>query len=158
MLFEVYCDEAMPDLFTSQKPGGRYLLIGSLWLPASLREEIKEKIRFLRDKHNTWGEIKWSKVSPSRLPFYLALVDLFESYEFDICVFDALRWIILRSTCCCTIMMKNSDSISFIISYYTTGFLILMNTGFFVMPKQVVILNAYRFFDAVSGMQTFHQL
>ncbi len=83
MKFEVYCDEAMPDLFTSKKPGGRYLMIGSLWLPAPLREEIKGKIRSLRETHNTWGEIKWSKVSSSRLKFYLSLVDLFASYELN---------------------------------------------------------------------------
>jgi len=83
MKFEVYCDEAMPDLFTSRKPGGRYLMIGSLWLPASLRKEIKEKIKTLREKHNTWGEIKWSKVSQSRLDFYLALTDLFTSYGLE---------------------------------------------------------------------------
>jgi len=83
MKFEVYCDEAMPDLFTSQKPGGRYLMIGSLWLPADLRTEVKGKVRGIREKHNTWGEIKWSKVAPSRLPFYLELIDLFESYGLD---------------------------------------------------------------------------
>lgn len=83
MKFEVYCDEAMPDLFTSKKPGGRYLMIGSLWLPADLRTEVKDKVRVTREKHNTWGEIKWSKVSPSRLPFYLDLIDLFESYGLD---------------------------------------------------------------------------
>ncbi len=83
MKFEVYCDEAMPDLFTSQKPRGRYLMIGSLWLPADMRKEVKEKIRDIRESNNTWGEIKWSKVAPSRLPFYLDLVDLFESYGLD---------------------------------------------------------------------------
>jgi len=84
MKFEVYCDEAMPDLFTSQKPGGRYLMIGSLWLPADLRTEVKGKVHGIREKHNTWGEIKWSKVSPSRLPFHIDLIDLFESYGLDV--------------------------------------------------------------------------
>ena len=84
MQFEVYCDEAMPDLFTSRKKGGRYLMIGSLWLPAELKGELKEKIKGLRERHNTWGEIKWTKVSPSRLPFYLDLIDLFESYGMDL--------------------------------------------------------------------------
>lgn len=83
MQFEVYCDEAMPDLFSSQKPAGRYLMIGSLWLPAAMRKEVKDKIQEIREKRNTWGENKWSKVSPSRLSFYLDLVDLFESYGLD---------------------------------------------------------------------------
>ena len=44
MRFEVYCDEALPDLFTSEKPRAKYLMIGALWLPAELREEAKAKI------------------------------------------------------------------------------------------------------------------
>ena len=84
MQFEVYCDEAMPDLFTSRKKGGRFLMIGSLWLPSELKGELKAKIKGLREQHNTWGEIKWTKISPSRLPFYLDLIDLFESYGMDL--------------------------------------------------------------------------
>lgn len=41
MKFEVYCDEALPDLFTSKKPRGQYMMIGALWLPADLREELR---------------------------------------------------------------------------------------------------------------------
>lgn len=84
MKFEVYCDESMPDLFTTKKPASRYLMIGSLWLPNSYRNKIKNDIRSLREKHNTWGEIKWSKVSPSRLPFYLDLIDMFLSYNLEL--------------------------------------------------------------------------
>lgn len=60
------------------------LMIGSLCLPSSCRNQIKKDIRALREKHNTWGEIKWSKVSPSRLPFYLELIDMFFSYNLDL--------------------------------------------------------------------------
>tara|TARA_R110002124_G_scaffold87355_2_gene224946 strand:+ start:303 stop:1001 length:699 start_codon:yes stop_codon:yes gene_type:complete len=80
MEFEVYCDEAHPDLFTSQKPQAQYLMIGSLWLPAALREEVKTKIKVLRQEHNAWGEIKWTKVSPSQLAFYIELVEMFIGY------------------------------------------------------------------------------
>ncbi len=83
MQFEVYCDEAKQDLFTSKKPSARFLMIGSLWLPSSLRCEAKEQIGRLRAKHQTWGEIKWSKISPSRLQFYVDIVDLFISYKQD---------------------------------------------------------------------------
>ena len=48
MKFEVYCDEALPDLFTSQRPRARYLMIGSLWLPAEMRDEAKARIAELR--------------------------------------------------------------------------------------------------------------
>ena len=66
MKFEVYCDEANPDILTSASPRVQYLLIGSLWLPAELREEIKAQITTLRSRYSAWGEIKWSKVSPNR--------------------------------------------------------------------------------------------
>lgn len=80
MKFEVYCDEANPDILTSASPRVQYLLIGSLWLPADLREEIKAQITTLRSRYNVWGEIKWSKVSPNRHVFYTELIDLFINY------------------------------------------------------------------------------
>lgn len=80
MDFEVYCDEALPDLFTSAKPRAKYLMIGSLWLPGNLRDQVKGKVKEVREKHDTWGEIKWTKISPSRIRFYEDLVDLFFSF------------------------------------------------------------------------------
>ncbi|MCA1287910.1 DUF3800 domain-containing protein [Salipiger bermudensis] len=80
MRFEVYCDEAFPDLFTSGNPKAQFLMIGSLWLPAEMREEVKAKIKTVRERHGAWGEIKWSKVSPSQLGFYLDLLELFFGY------------------------------------------------------------------------------
>ncbi|MBU0539892.1 MAG: DUF3800 domain-containing protein [Gammaproteobacteria bacterium] len=80
MDFEVYCDENHPELFTSKNPTADYLMIGSLWLPADLREDVKSKIWQLRRQHGIWGEIKWRKVGNRSLAFYKALVDLFESY------------------------------------------------------------------------------
>lgn len=84
MKFEVYCDETLPDLFTSGKPPGRYLMIGSLWLPADLREGVKDRIDELRQRHEVHGEMKWRKVSPSKAAFYTDLVDLFMSFGLDL--------------------------------------------------------------------------
>lgn len=83
MTIAVYCDNAFPDLFTSGKPKAKYLMIGSLWLPADLRNEVKGKIKVLRERHETWGEIKWGKASRSRLEFYIDLIDLFMNYSKD---------------------------------------------------------------------------
>lgn len=83
MKFEVYCDEALPDLFTSKHPCARYLMIGALWLPAELRDDAKGKIDRLRERHRVWGEMKWTKISPSKAEFYAELVDLFTSYGTD---------------------------------------------------------------------------
>jgi hypothetical protein len=80
MKFEVYCDEANPDVLTSANPRARHLMIGSLWLPEDLRNEIKSRVGALRERHQAWGEIKWSKVSPNRRDFYVELIDLFFAY------------------------------------------------------------------------------
>ncbi len=44
MKFEVYCDEANPDVLTSANPHARHLMIGSLWLLEELRNEIKSRV------------------------------------------------------------------------------------------------------------------
>ena len=80
MKFLVYCDETLPDLFTTTKAIDKRLMIGSLWIEEDLRDDFKEKIKELRVKHNCWGEIKWTKVSTSKENFYFELVDLFFSF------------------------------------------------------------------------------
>ena len=77
MRFEVYCDESRPDLFASTKPRATYMVIGSVWLCADDRQEFKEAIHGLRDKHRIGGEFKWQKVSPSRIAFYKELIQWF---------------------------------------------------------------------------------
>lgn len=85
MDIDVYCDETLPDLLTSEikKESDQLLLIGSLWIERELREDIKQHIKDLREKYNCWGEIKWTKVSPSKEKFYLELVNLFFSYGME---------------------------------------------------------------------------
>lgn len=83
MKFEVYCDETLPDLFTSENPNGRYLMIGSLWLPADMRATAKARIAELRDKYSVYGEIKWRKISSAKQAFYIELIDLFMSFGLD---------------------------------------------------------------------------
>ena len=83
MKFEVYCDEILPDVLTSQSPSGRYMMIGSLWLPADLRIDAREGIKALKTRYGVHGEAKWRKLSPAKLPFYLGLIDLFFGYGAD---------------------------------------------------------------------------
>lgn len=80
MKFNVYCDETLPDLFTTKVSTDKRLMIGSLWIETELYSDVKKQIKELRQKHNCWGEIKWTKVSPSKEDFYLDLIDLFFSY------------------------------------------------------------------------------
>jgi len=81
MKIEVYCDENLPDLFTSKKAKDKYMFIGGVWIDAKLRDEIKTKIKVLRKKYNCFGEIKWVNVTPSKKDFYKEIVKLFFSYD-----------------------------------------------------------------------------
>lgn len=81
MKFEVYCDESRPDLLSSAKTGGQFMVIGSLWLHAEDRTTFKTEIHKLRDQHKIGGEFKWQKVSPSRKEFYQELIEWFHAKE-----------------------------------------------------------------------------
>ncbi len=85
MKFEIYCDENHQDVLASSdvERDAQFLTIGSLWLPADLRDEVKKKISIIRGKHCKYGEIKWSKVSPAGEEFYKDLIDLYISYGLD---------------------------------------------------------------------------
>lgn len=114
MKFEVYCDESMSDVLTSSRQMNRYLLIGGLWLHSDLRGDIKNKISNLRVKHKVFGEIKWHKISPSKLSFYEDLIDLFISYNHD-----------LRFRCICidkdqinSNLINNDNELGFYKFYY----------------------------------------
>lgn len=81
MNIEVYCDESRQQYFAHPEAlsDRHYVLIGSLWIEAERRAKLKGEIRALREKHSLPGEFKWNRVSPSRQPFYMELVELFFS-------------------------------------------------------------------------------
>jgi len=76
MRIEVYCDESSPEVLWD-KTANKYLVLGSIWIPADYREELKISINKIKETHNYRNEIKWNKVSPSSLDFYKSLVDYF---------------------------------------------------------------------------------
>ena len=87
MRYDVYCDESNPDVFWSRSANkARYLCIGALWLPTTMRAEAKDRLRELCSRHDVWQEIKWHKVHARRETFYRDLIDLFLQYE------EALRF------------------------------------------------------------------
>lgn len=89
-------------------------MIGSLWLVADLRDEMKQKIRELRVRHSTWGEAKWHKTSRSRLEFYKGLVDLFCAYEDEV----RFRCIAVDSKRYDSAWHNNDDELGFYKCYY----------------------------------------
>jgi hypothetical protein len=81
MNYEIYCDESQPDVFWSQSnERAKYLMIGGLWLPAELRQDIKHDIRNIKEEFRIKSEFKWHKVHSSKELFYMALIDLFMKY------------------------------------------------------------------------------
>ena len=73
--YNIYCDESCHLEHDRQKA----MVLGGIWCPYDRRKEIARELRALKIKYRLSPkfEIKWNKVSPSRIDFYLALVDFF---------------------------------------------------------------------------------
>ncbi|MDN5850345.1 MAG: DUF3800 domain-containing protein [Nitrococcus sp.] len=71
----IYCDESCH----LEKDGQKAMVLGGLSCPAGVRQLMARRIKALKRAHGiaSGREIKWTQVSPSRLAFYLALVDMF---------------------------------------------------------------------------------
>jgi len=59
------------------------MVLGALWCPANNSRETFEQIRAIKTKHGLAPlfEIKWSKISPAKLEFYLDLINYFFKRE-----------------------------------------------------------------------------
>ncbi len=71
--FNLYCDESC-HLQNDHKP---YMFLGSVSSAFNQVERHCERIKELKVKHNFYAEIKWSKVSISKIRFYMDLLDYF---------------------------------------------------------------------------------
>lgn len=76
MELEVYCDESGLEAL-ARIGEHRFSAIGSIWIPASYREEFKHQLIGIKHKNGIYGELKWNKVSPSYLIAYKEIVDFF---------------------------------------------------------------------------------
>jgi len=74
-IINIYCDESCH----LERDHQAAMVLGGVWCPASHRAMLGRKIKVLRQQHGVAPgiEIKWTKVSPAKLAFYLALIDLF---------------------------------------------------------------------------------
>jgi len=71
--FNVYCDESCH----LENDGQKVMLFGCIWCPEDERARLSSELRDIKARHRATGELKWTKVSNSRLDFYLELVDWF---------------------------------------------------------------------------------
>ena len=72
-IYNIYCDESchLPN------DGQPVMVLGAAWCPKDQAARLSAELRALKARHGARGELKWSKTSIARLPFYLELVDWF---------------------------------------------------------------------------------
>lgn len=74
-LINIYCDESCH----LENDHIKAMSLGAIWCDKTKIKHIAEQIRALKTAHglSRQFEIKWTKVSPAKLAFYQALIDLF---------------------------------------------------------------------------------
>ncbi len=73
--YNIYCDESCH----LEHDGEKAMTIGGVWCPESKKDEIFKRIREIKVEHNLSPkfEIKWNKVSPGQLAFYMDIINYF---------------------------------------------------------------------------------
>lgn len=73
--FNIYCDESCH----LENDGINVMVLGAVWCPKSKLREVNQRIKQIKTRNaipsNT--ELKWTKVSPSKLQVYKDLIDYF---------------------------------------------------------------------------------
>lgn len=79
MKYNIYCDESCHLEHDNQ----RYMILGGIICPKNLRNKVKNDISEIKSKYNIKknAEIKWNKVSPSKINYYEELIDYFFENE-----------------------------------------------------------------------------
>lgn len=74
-VFNIYCDESCH----LEHDHIDVMALGAVWCPAIRKDEIFEEIKGIKEKHDLSRqfEIKWIKVSDSKVGFYQDLIDYF---------------------------------------------------------------------------------
>lgn len=75
MLYNVYCDESCH----LQNDNSPVMVLGAMYAPKEKKRKIYTDIRTIKEKHglSSYFEIKWTKVSESKIDFYLDILDYF---------------------------------------------------------------------------------
>lgn len=74
-MINIYCDESCH----LENDNEKAMVIGGIWCPIEKRKEITNDIYIIKEKHgvNKYAEIKWVKVSNSKIDYYKELVEYF---------------------------------------------------------------------------------
>lgn len=73
--YNIYCDESCH----LEKDHQFAMVLGAIWCPLDKTREIAQRLREIKVAHDLAAdfEIKWTKVSPAKLRFYLDVMDYF---------------------------------------------------------------------------------
>jgi hypothetical protein len=69
----IYCDESC-HLEHDSLP---VMLLGAIWCPTPEVSRLSKEIQAIKVQHHAAGELKWTKVSKSKLDFYIGLTNWF---------------------------------------------------------------------------------
>ena len=74
-IYNIYCDESCH----LERDDSNAMVLGAIWCPKDKVRSVHKEIKAIRLRHelSPHTEIKWNKVSPSKVGFYLDLVDYF---------------------------------------------------------------------------------
>ena len=88
IIYNIYCDESCH----LEHDGQKAMVLGAIWCPQQMAADFNGQIAKLKAEYglSRYFEIKWGKVSPGKLPFYEALVNLF----FDSASLNFRAWIV----------------------------------------------------------------
>lgn len=75
--YRIYCDESCHLENDRQK----VMLLGCVWTPEQHVKRLSRELRDIKKRHHADGELKWTKVSNSRLNFFLEVVEWFFAEE-----------------------------------------------------------------------------
>lgn len=75
VLYDIYCDESCH----LEHDGQKVMVFGGIWCPHDKRKKIAREIRSLKVRHDLSPryEVKWNKVSKTKLDFFIDLADYF---------------------------------------------------------------------------------
>ena len=73
--YNFYCDESCH----LEHDNSNVMVLGGVWCPKEKRREINERIKNIKIRNNVpvQAELKWTKVSPSKIQVYIDLIQYF---------------------------------------------------------------------------------
>lgn len=77
MEYNIYCDESCH----LEHDDSNVMALGAIWLPKDSVSQVNNDIKEIKAKYGIWekAELKWTKVSPSKIDMYFELIEYFFS-------------------------------------------------------------------------------